>query len=78
MTKEDQMVFHVCKDPTVNTLLKKISNRAIHSNLKHGNTINNVHKPTLKWLQESLEEAIDLCVYLQRAIEEENAKEKIR
>ena len=72
------MVFHIAKDKTVNNLINKFSKRAIKSNLKHKNTIDNVSKSRLEWLKEALEEAMDLCVYLQRAIEEENAKEEIR
>ena len=71
---EKEMIFHSVKDKTVNALIHKISKRAIQSNLKHNNTIDNVNKSTLEWLKESLEEAMDLCVYLQRAIEEENGR----
>ena len=65
----DKVIFHSVKDKTVNNLINKISDRAAKSNAKHNNTIDNVNKSTLQWLNESLEEAMDLCVYLQRAIE---------
>ena len=68
----DKIIFHSVKDKTVNNLINKISDRAVKSNSKHNNTIDNVSKTTLEWLNESLEEAMDLCVYLQRAIEQES------
>ena len=68
----DKVIFHSVKDKTVNNLINKISDRAAKSNAKHNNTIDNVNKSTLHWLNESLEEAMDLCVYLQRAIEQES------
>ena len=68
----DKIIFHSVKDKTVNNLINKISDRAAKSNAKHNNTIDNVNKSTLQWLNESLEEAMDLCVFLQRAIEQES------
>ena len=68
----DKVIFHSVKDKTVNNLINKISDRAAKSNAKLNNTIDNVSKTTLQWLNESLEEAMDLCVYLQRAIEQES------
>ena len=70
MKEASEFVFHKCEDETVNNLMNKLSNRAINSNEKHGNTINNVKKQPIEWVREALEEAMDLCVYLQRAIEE--------
>ena len=63
------MVFHKCEDKTVNNLMRKFSERAIASNQKHGNTINQVNKNQIEWAVEALEEAMDMCVYLQRLIE---------
>ncbi len=63
------MVFHKCEDKTVNNLMRKFSERAISSNEKHGNTINQVNKNQIEWAVEALEEAMDMCVYLQRLIE---------
>lgn len=72
MIEEDynyDMVFHKCEDKTVNNLLRKFSDRAITSNQKHGNTINQVNKNQIEWAVEALEEAMDMCVYLQKLIE---------
>ena len=72
MIEEDynyDMVFHKCEDKTVNNLLRKLSDRAITSNQKHGNTINQVNKNQIEWAVEALEEAMDMCVYLQKLIE---------
>ena len=63
------MVFHKCEDKTVNNLMRKFSERSISSNEKHGNTINQVNKNQIEWAVEALEEAMDMCVYLQRLIE---------
>lgn len=63
------MVFHKCEDKTVNNLMRKFSDRAITSNQKHGNTINQVNKNQIEWAVEALEEAMDMCVYLQKLIE---------
>jgi len=71
----DEMVFHKCKDKTVNALINEISNRAISSNLKHGNTIDQVDKSIPEWVQEAKEEAIDMAVYVQQlAVVIETAK----
>jgi len=65
----DRMVFHISKDETVNNLMVKFSNRAIVSNKKHGDKIHEVEKSTEQWVTEALEEAMDMCVYLQRLLE---------
>jgi len=57
------------KDDTINNLLMKFVERALISNKKHGNTISNVNKPTKQWVIEALEEAMDMCVYLERLLE---------
>ena len=67
--EKGKMVFHECGDTTVNNLMRKFSDRAIKSNHKHGNTINQVNKNQIEWAVEALEEAMDMCVYLQRLIE---------
>ena len=66
---EPDIVFHECEDKTVNKLMQKFSDRAIKSNNKHGNTIDQVNKNQIEWAVEALEEAIDMCVYLQRLID---------
>ena len=65
----DRMVFHLSKDKTVNNLMLKFSSRALVSNKKHGDTINEVEKSTQQWVIEALEEAMYMCVYLQRLLE---------
>ena len=65
----DRMVFHLSKDKTGNNLMVKFSNRAIVSNRKHGDKIHEVEKSTKQWVTEALEEAMDMCVYLQRLLE---------
>mgnify|MGYP003110281666 CR=1 FL=1 len=70
-----EMVFHECKDKTVNALIREISDRAVKSNLKHGNTIDQVDKSIPEWVQEAKEEAIDMAVYVQQlAVIMETAK----
>ena len=73
----DRMVFHVSKDETVNNLMVKFSNRALSSNQKHGNTINQVEKSTKQWVVEALEEAMDMCVFLQRLLEKIENEEQL-
>ena len=63
---KSDMVFHECKDKTVNALIREISDRAVKSNLKHGNTIDQVDKSIPEWVQEAKEEAIDMAVYVQQ------------
>ena len=80
MEEASEFVFHKCEDETVNNLMNKLSNRAVNSNAKHGNTINNVNKPTIEWVREALEEAMDMAVYLQRLhekLEKEEINERI-
>ena len=76
MEEASEFVFHKCEDETINNLINKLSSRAIKSNQKHGNTINNVKKPTIEWVREALEEAMDMAVYLQR-LHEKLEKEEI-
>ncbi len=66
MEEAAEFTFHHTKDVTVNNLIGKFSSRAIKSNEKHGDTINEVNKTVGQWVQEGLEEAMDMCVYLQR------------
>jgi len=40
--------------------------RSEESRKKHNNTIDQVDRPISQWVQEALEEAQDLCVYLQK------------
>ena len=58
------------KDKTVKNLINKFKERAIESNKKHGNKILEVERSTIEWLTEALEEAMDLCVYLQKILEQ--------
>ena len=73
----DRMVFHISKDETVNNLIVKFSNRAIVSNKKHGDKIHEVEKSTEQWVTEALEEAMDMCVYLQRLLEKIKSEEQL-
>ena len=73
----DRMVFHISKDNTVNNLMIKFSNRAIVSNKKHGDKIHEVEKSTKQWVTEALEEAMDMCVYLQRLLEKLEKEEQL-
>tara|TARA_R100000234_G_C4989951_1_gene175043 strand:- start:956 stop:1279 length:324 start_codon:yes stop_codon:yes gene_type:complete len=66
---KNEFIFHKVEDKTVNNLMYKFSKRAIISNKKHGDTINEVQKTTRQWVKEALEEAMDQCVYLQRLLE---------
>ena len=54
------------KDTTVRNLIYKFTLRAEKSNFKHKNTIDQVNKSQMQWVAEALEEAMDMCVYLQR------------
>ena len=58
------------EDKTVKNLINKFKERAIESNKKHGNKIHEVERPIIEWLTEALEEAMDLCVYLQKILEQ--------
>ena len=73
----DRMVIHLSKDETVNNLMVKFSNRAIVSNRKHGDKIHEVEKSTKQWVTEALEEAMDMCVYLQRLLEKIETEEQL-
>jgi len=75
--EEDKFVFHLSDDKTVNNLMVKFSNRAITSNKKHGDKIHEVEKSTKQWVIEALEEAMDMCVYLQRLLEKLEKKEQL-
>jgi hypothetical protein len=54
------------EDKTVQNLLTAFVLRSEESRKKHNNTIDQVEKPISQWAQEALEEAQDLCVYLQK------------
>ena len=54
------------EDKTVRNLIYKFALRAEESNFKHKNTIDQVNKSQMQWVTEALEEAMDMCVYLQR------------
>ena len=57
------------QDKTVQNLLTSFVLRSEQSREKHNNTIDQVDKPITQWVQEALEEAQDLCVYLQKGQE---------
>tara|TARA_R100000458_G_C8243365_1_gene221851 strand:- start:872 stop:1093 length:222 start_codon:yes stop_codon:yes gene_type:complete len=63
-------------DKTITNLLMKFVQRGISSNKKHGNTISNVEKSTKQWVVEALEEAMDMCVYLERLLEKLEKEEQ--
>tara|TARA_Y100000361_G_scaffold152389_1_gene171750 strand:- start:1765 stop:2172 length:408 start_codon:yes stop_codon:yes gene_type:complete len=69
MEEASEFVFHKTEDKTVNKLINKISSRAISSNAKHNNTIDEVNKTIGQWTVEALEESMDMSVYLQRLLE---------
>jgi len=73
----ERMVFHIGKDKTVNNLMIKFSSRALVSNKKHNNTIDKVEKSTKQWVVEALDEAMDMCVYLQRLLEKIENEEQL-
>jgi len=54
------------EDNTVKNLLTSFVLRSEESRKKHNNTIDQVDRPISQWVQEALEEAQDLCVYLQK------------
>ena len=58
-----------CGDKTVNNVVFKHIERAISSNIKHKNTISEREESSKQWVQEALEEAMDMSVYLQRLLE---------
>ena len=58
-----------CKDKTVNNVVDKHIERAISSNIKHKNTISEREESSKQWVQEALEESMDMSVYLQRLLE---------
>ena len=76
MMRVANFVFHKSNDKTVNRLLNKFSNRANASNIKHNDKIHEVQKSTKQWVTEALEEAMDMCVYLQRLLEKIEKEEE--
>lgn len=57
-------------DPTVQNVIQKMKDRSDEGMVRYGMTIRENDKPLVEWLEEALEEAMDQCVYLERAIEE--------
>jgi hypothetical protein len=76
MMRIANFVFHKSDDKTINRLLNKFSNRAVESNNKHNDKIHEVQKSTKQWIIEALEEAMDMCVYLQRLLEKIEKEEE--
>ena len=66
------------EDPTVLAVIKKINNRSRQGMQKYGMTIRDNDRPLIEWLNEALEEAMDLCVYLQRAIDKINEPQRTK
>ena len=61
--------YEYCEDKTVNNVVYKHIERAISSNIKHKNTITERDETSKQWVQEALEESMDMTVYLQRLLE---------
>jgi hypothetical protein len=61
--------YEYCGDKTVNNVVYKHIKRAISSNIKHKNTISDREESSKQWVQEALEESMDMSVYLQRLLE---------
>lgn len=66
------------RDPTVEAVIQRMKARSRQGMKKYGMAIRDNDRPLIEWLQEALEEAMDLCVYLQRAIEEHNAPSRTK
>ena len=57
-----------------NTVIRKIMERALVGERKYGTTMERQDLTRMEWLVHAQEEAMDLCVYLERLIlEEEDA-----
>lgn len=68
--------YDYCGDRTVNNVVYKHIERAISSNKKHKNTIAERNETVKQWVQEALEEAMDMTVYLQRLLEKLETEEE--
>ena len=54
-----------------NTVIRKIMERALVGERKYGTTMERQDLTRMEWLIHAQEEAMDLCVYLERLIMEE-------
>ena len=54
-----------------NTVIRKIMERALVGERKYGTTMERQDLTRMEWLVHAQEEAMDLCVYLERLIQEE-------
>ena len=62
--------YDYCGDKIVNDLIYRHIERAIESNKKYKDGgIHNRNESIEQWIQEALEEAMDMCVYLTRLLE---------
>jgi len=66
------------RDPTVEAVVQRMKTRSRQGMKKYGMAIRDNDRPLIEWLNEALEEAMDLCVYLQRAIEEHNVSSQTK
>lgn len=60
----------VCPDPVTEALRAELLARAARGKAKYGQTVSDNPLPLKEWLQHALEEALDLAVYLRRAMDE--------
>ena len=67
----------ITKDKLVQRVADKMFNRANKGIIKYGNTMEQTNKSKKEWLIEAQQEALDMAVYLEKCIENENENEKI-
>ena len=63
------------KDKIVKIVVNRFIQRSELGIKKYGTTLDKNSLPLIDWLQHSIEEKMDDILYMQRAIEEINAKE---
>ena len=64
-------------DKLVKRVMDKMALRANQGMIKFGNTMEDAKKTKKEWLIESQQECLDMAVYLEKCIEDENENEKI-
>ncbi len=67
----------ITKDKLVQRVADKMFSRANKGIIKYGNTMEQTKKSKKEWLIEAQQEALDMAVYLEKCIENENENEKI-
>ena len=67
----------ITKDKLVQRVADKMFSRANKGIIKYGNTMEQTNKSKKEWLIEAQQEALDMAVYLEKCIENENENEKI-